>query len=66
MKDVLYKGVNDDITYQNISGEVVLNNKDAAAKELKVSTGRKPSRRINIPIKFPYRVENTRGSSLSL
>jgi hypothetical protein len=40
LKDVLYKGVNDDITYQRIGGEIVLNDKDAAAKQLSISTAK--------------------------
>ncbi|MEZ4922197.1 MAG: AsmA-like C-terminal region-containing protein, partial [Crocinitomicaceae bacterium] len=40
LKDVLYKGINDDITYQKIGGEIVLIDKDAAAKQLSIATER--------------------------
>ncbi|UKN00382.1 AsmA-like C-terminal region-containing protein [Paracrocinitomix mangrovi] len=40
LKDVLYKGVNDDITYRNMSGEIVLYNKDAGVNQLQIKTAK--------------------------
>lgn len=38
LKQVQYKGLNDDLRYEEITGQMVINNKDAAANQLKVRT----------------------------
>lgn len=38
MQNVIYKGENSDLRFKNISGDLVINNKDAAAKGLTIQT----------------------------
>jgi hypothetical protein len=40
LKDVSYKGIDEDITYKEVNGEIVLNDKDAAAHQLQIKTDR--------------------------
>jgi hypothetical protein len=40
LKNVLYKNIDDPLTYENINGEVIINGNDAAVKELSVKTDR--------------------------
>ncbi len=40
LEKVIYKSYSDNLTYQDISGHVVLNNKDAAAKDLSIKTNK--------------------------